>query len=221
MKWAYSIQQKIKAAGLLAAICFLVIGTSFLGRSHMDSLSDSFSSVYEDRLVVESYIYMISDHLYQKKAALDHCTEFADADFRTDLGAHNTAINELLSNYDKTVLTEDEAAFLQDFKANILALHELEVEYLRFSDGEPELVAIRESLNHQFHLAAANLRQLSDIQIKEGKILNDRSQQIVKGSSLITSLELVILICIAIILQVIVLASRPVIARTWQQGNLN
>lgn len=67
MKWAYSIQQKLKAALLLAVVCAVVLITNLLGRYHMGELGDSFSSVIKDRLVVESYIYMISDHLHQKK----------------------------------------------------------------------------------------------------------------------------------------------------------
>ena len=57
MKWAYSIQQKFKAAALLAIVFVLVLISNLSGRYQMHKLSDSFSSVYEDRLVVESYIY--------------------------------------------------------------------------------------------------------------------------------------------------------------------
>ncbi|WP_020536789.1 MCP four helix bundle domain-containing protein [Lewinella cohaerens] len=221
MKWAYSIQQKIKAAVLLAIVCVIVLVTSLLGKWQMNKLSDSFSSVYKDRLVVESYIYLIADHLYQKKLTIDHCSGFVDADLRTEVGAHNTAISQLLLSYEETLLTEEEEACLQGFKANVAALEGLEVQYLQLSPEGPEYTAVLNLINEHFDLASANLRQLSLIQIKEGKMLNDQSQRIVKGSSIITSFEMVVLICIAIILQILVLASRPVISQKWQKGSLN
>jgi len=65
------------------------------------------------------------------------------------------------------------------------------------------------------------LRQLSQIQINEGKALNELSQQIVQSSSILTSFEMIVLICIAVILQVLVFASRSTISRNWQNSNLN
>lgn len=221
MKWAYSIQQKFKAAVLLAIICFIVLITNFWGRHQMDELSHSFSSVFEDRLVVESYIYEISDHLYQKKLTLDKCSELADTNSRSKIGLHNEAIKDLLIYYDKTLLTKEEAVCLQDFKANFTAIKDLESKYLQNSRDEAQHTATHTLLNEQFGLASANLRQLSHIQVKEGKMLNDQSQRIVQGSSILNSFEMVVLICIAIILQIIVLASRPAISRSWQRSNLN
>ncbi|MGH1434084.1 MAG: MCP four helix bundle domain-containing protein [Lewinella sp.] len=221
MKWAYSIQQKIKAAVLLAIVCVIVLVTNLLGRWQMDKLSDSFSSVYKDRLVVESYIYLISDHLYQKKLTIDHCAELADSDLRSEIGDHNTAISQLLLSYEKTLLTEEEEACFLGFKANVAALEGLEDQYLQLSSEEAEYTAVLNLLNEHFDLASANLRQLSLIQIKEGKMLNDQSQRIAKGSYIVTSFEMVILICIAIILQMLVLASRPAISQKWQKGSLN
>jgi hypothetical protein len=221
MKWAYSIQQKIKAAALLAIICVIVLLTNFLGRQHMDKLSLSFSSVYEDRLVVESYIYKISEHLYQKKLILDHCAEPASPDFQSEIGSHNDAIKNLLLFYDKTLLTEEEAVCLEDFKENIAILRNLELQYMKLPIDDAPNSTTRALLDERFKLASANLHELSNIQLKEGKVLNDQSQRIVQGSSLITRFEMAILICIAIVLQVIVLASRPVISKTLQHNNLN
>ena len=222
MKWAYSIQQKLKAALLLAVVCAVVLITNLLGRYHMGELGDSFSSVIKDRLVVESYIYMISDHLHQKKLALNTYSELANPDVRSEIGLHNEFINKMLSLYDKTLLTEEEAVYLKDFKANITALQGLELHFMQSPPDEAaQHAADLTLLNEQFHLASANLFRLSQIQVKEGKTLNDKSQSIVNSSSLLTSFEMAMLICIAIILQIIVLASRPAISRKWQQSNLN
>lgn len=221
MKWAYSIQQKFKAAALLAAICAIVLVTNILDKNSFDELGTSFSSVYEDRLLVESYIYELSDHLYQKKIMLDNCSGMDGRSIREDLGSHNASISGLITEYEKTKLTESESACFKDFKNNVAALSALEMQYLRNAGDEAKLSETRSMIDAKFALASENLHELSGIQVSEGKLLNDQSKKIVAGSSLVTHLEIIVLICIMIILQVLVIASRPVIPKIRQQHSLN
>ncbi|MCB0534487.1 MAG: MCP four helix bundle domain-containing protein [Lewinellaceae bacterium] len=221
MKWAFSIQQKFKAAALLAIVCVIILITNLLGRQHIDTLGSAFSSVYEDRLVVESYIYKLSNHLYQKKLMLDNCAGQSDAQRSTHFGTHDTAISDLLVDYEKTRLTEEEVVCFRDFKANVAALQNLEHQYFRNAADGPQRAETRSQIEAQFATASSNLHQLSLIQLKEGKQLTDQSQRIVAGSSLLTSFEMAVLIAIAIILQVLVLASKPVVSRITQRSSLN
>ena len=218
MKWAYSIQQKFKAAALLGVVCAIVLVTSLLGKHHMDKLGNSFTSVFNDRLVVESYIYMISDHLYQKKLASDNFSDIGLADYQSEVEAHNLAIAELLDYYDKTFLTSEEEQHLKNFKANIVSLEAVEDQYLH---SEKNIEATQAQFDKDFDQALLNLRNLSNIQVKEGQVLADQSQRIVYGSTLLTNFEMVILFCIAFMLQAIVAASKPLVSRTWQKGRLN
>lgn len=221
MKWAFSIRQKFKAAVLLAVVCIVILITNLLGRQHIDKLGNSFSSVYEDRLVVESYIYLLSERLYQKKILFDNCAGQPDPQLGAYVGSHNAAIDRLLGDYEKTRLTDEESICFRDFKANVIALRNLERQFLRNTANEPQLATTRSQIDEHFATASANLHRLSHIQLKEGKLLNDQSQRIVAGSSLLTSFEMVVLITIAIILQILILASRPVISRVNQQSSLN
>lgn len=218
MKWAYSIQQKFKAAALLGVVCAIVLVTSLLGKHHMDKLGNSFSSVFNDRLVVESYIYMISDHMYQKKLASDNFAEMGLANYQSEVESHNQAIAELLEYYDKTFLTKEEEEHLKKFKANIFSLEALEAQYLHL---DQDIEVTQAQFDANFSQALSNLRNLSNIQIKEGQVLTDQSQRIVYGSTLLSNLEMVILFCIAFMLQAIVAASKPLVSRTWQKGRLN
>ncbi|MCB0634871.1 MAG: hypothetical protein KDD15_34300, partial [Lewinella sp.] len=60
MKWTYSIKNKTTAAILLAAILGLTMLTNLLQRKRFQELEHSFTSIYEDRLLAESYLF----HLY-------------------------------------------------------------------------------------------------------------------------------------------------------------
>lgn len=221
MKWAYSIQQKFKAALLLAIICAIIIITNLLGRHHMDVLSNSLSSVYEDRLVASNYIYLISHHLYQKKLKFDTYNEFTHDDLSSAISSHNDSIRTLLSFYEKTWLTEEEAACLEMFKTNARTLQNLELQLLTSVAKDVQPTSTYHAFNKYFALGMANLRQLSSIQVQEGKALKDQSQRIAYSSYLLTNFEMVILLCIAVILQIIVIASKPIVSRKWQQNNLN
>lgn len=205
----------------MAIIFIILLTTNILGRHQMSTLGHSFSSVLEDRLLVEGYIYELTDHLYQKKLVVDDIDASTADNHLSQIQRHNLPIHELILLYEKTVLTKDEARFLSSLKADIDALEAIENDYFRQINQNAELAFDMISFNQAFLRATNNLNLLSDIQMKEGTVLNNQSQRIIKGSSLMTSLEMIILICIGVILQVIVMASRPVISRNWQHSSLN
>jgi hypothetical protein len=221
MNWAFSIQQKLKAAALLGIVCILVLLTNLMGRQHIDELGSSFSSVYKDRLVVEGYIYELSGHLYQKKLLLDNHTGLSTSQLGLNFYSHNNAISALLTDYEKTRLTKEESVCLRNFKSDVAALQELEYKYLKVLQEQSAECITHAQIDERFAAASKNLEHLSHIQLSEGKLLNDHSQRIVYGSTLLTSFEMVVLIAIGVLLQALVMAGKPVVSRIKQQGNLN
>lgn len=221
MNWAFSIQQKLKAAALLGLVCALVLLTNLMGRQHIDELGSSFTSVYKDRLVVEGYIYELSGHLYQKKLLLDNHKGFTAAQLGLNFYSHNTAISRLLADYEKTRLTKEETVCLRNFKTDVAALQELERNYLRVIDEQHAESVTHAQIDERFAAASENLEHLSRIQLSEGKLLNDQSQRIVYGSTLLTTFEMVVLIAIGVLLQALVMAGKPVVSGVKQQGHLN
>jgi len=206
MKWAYSIRRKISAALLLTAIFILLFVKNLVDSNNVAQLGNSFSSVYEDRLVVESYIYRMSEHLFRKKFMLDTCSSAASAArIQPAVDAYNSRIAALIGEYEKTKLTEAEATYFNDFKENVARLKVHEASY--FQHAEEGDVDIRSMINSEFNRAATNLDRLSSIQLAEGKILNERSKKIVAGSSILTRLEIGILIAIALMVLVLVFES--------------
>jgi len=217
MKWIYRIQQKAQVAFLLAIILMGILVKNVMERNNVSELGDSFSSVYEDRLLVESYIYRLSDHLYQKKLIFDNCEVNGNAiAYRNEIEKHNTDISNLIHEYEKTKFTEKETAFFQSFKNSIRKITFLETQYLMAgSDGSnPEL-------DDEFKIAAADLQHLSNIQIAEGKILSDQSKKIVAGSTILTQFELGMIIIIGLIIQALIFASQSLTPKVAQNHNLN
>jgi hypothetical protein len=219
MKWIYVIQQKAQVAFLLAIILLGVFFKNVLDRNNVSELGDSFSSVYEDRLLVESYIYKLSDHLYQKQLLIDQYSQQNDVNQLTaKMAGHNLAIRALIHEYEKTKLTTEESKFFDAFKNNINELLTLENQYLKM---EWNMEAPNTSLDQQFLTATQNLGQLSSIQIAEGKSMADQSKRIVAGSSILTQFELAMIMVIGLIIQALIFASSSLTPNIIQKHQLN
>src|SRR5688572_20462443 len=131
MKWAFTIQQKVKAALILGVVFLLVFAKNWYDERNVSKLGNSFASVYEDRLVAESYIYQLSDHLYQKKIMLDNCSSQENIpNLQNKLGEHNTVIHAIIRDYEKTKLTTAETTCFTAFKRNVATIEEMETNYL-------------------------------------------------------------------------------------------
>ena len=220
MKWTYSIQQKTTAAVLLAAIFAVIFIVNRLENNKINELGESMNSVYEDRLMVENYIFRLSGLLYEKKILLDQCVgmEQGEEYFRY-LRDQNTAIALLVEDYDRTQLTEQEATLFNDFKNQLLVIQNQESRFLNSDDGSNEVLA--SSLNASFQNANVLLMGLSNVQINVGKSVNERSKELVAGSTILTRFELGMLVIIGILIHALIFTSRSVIKKAIGQPNLN
>src|SRR5688500_12720480 len=137
MKWAFGIRRKVSAALLLAVIFVLVFVKNMVDSNHVTELGHSFSSVYEDRLMVESYIYRLSEHLFRKKIMIDTCeSQFTAAFIKPLIDGHSRAIESIIGDYEKTKLTAAETHYFNLLKENVQKLVSLEKEYLQSTDPE-------------------------------------------------------------------------------------
>jgi hypothetical protein len=219
MKWIYSIQERGKAAVILTVVIALVSVVTLMEKSNVSELGTSFSSVYEDRLVVESYIYKFSDYLYQKKLVIDDCHSTQQAAMMSKkITLHNTAIQKMITAYEQTKLTEAEAKYFADFKKNISEIVALENNMLVRSNNFERR---RSDFNQEVDKALSNLDELSSIQLSEGKALNENSKRIMAGSEILTQFELVVLIIIAVIIQMLIFTSNSFRSKISQNSNLN
>jgi hypothetical protein len=216
MKWLYAVQQKMRVALLLAVILLLVFLKSLVDRHNVSELGDSFSSIYEDRLVVESYIYKLSDHLYQKQLLMEQCSQGDRQMLASRIAHHNQAIFRLIQEYEKTRLTTQELTFFERFKKNMKEMVALEDQFLNSQN-----TAEATMLDVQFVTATQNLNQLSSIQVEEGKNMTNQSQRIIAGSTMLTQFELAMLIVIGLIIQALIFASKSMVPKVTQNHQLN
>ena len=222
MKWVYSIRRKVTTALLLAAIFVLLFVKNLIDSKNVIELGSTFSSVYEDRLLVEGYIYRMSDHLFRKKIMMDSATTPMIArKVKPAIDRYNETILSTIESYEKTKLTTSEETYFSSFKQNVNDLIELETAYLKNTEAGNEDEGAKAVIDATFNKAAANLDRLSAIQISEGKALTENSQKIVAGSSILTKFEIGILVAIGLMIVALVFESTTVFSRTPQNQSLN
>lgn len=218
MKWTYSIQNKTKIIFWSTLILILVFAKNWIDNNNVTTLDHSFSSVYDDRLVAESYIFLLSDHLYQKKITVSSCASNVTPLTKKLIDYHNTAIQTLIKDYETTQLTKTESFYLQQLKQNLTAIEVLESDVIsQPADTENS----SGDLQNRYETAMLDLNQLSKIQLAEGKILKEQSKQIAAGSTLLTQFELTIIVAIALFIQVLVFSTKGSVPIAYQKYNLN
>ena len=219
MKWPYFIRQKLKTALALAVVFLLVICTNLLDRMHFEELHETINSVHKDRLLVENYIYNISQSLNDKRTAM------YDHSFRGDSVSHSTLDNSnkiILSNINdfwSTVLTKEEGTVLNELAKQIEVLKLMEGEFL--INQNTQSYESLDKLLKQYELLDKSLSRLEQIQLEEGKKLVISSNKILSISNISSRLEIAILIILGLIIQIIVISSKSLKPKIPQNSNLN
>lgn len=208
MKWTFFVQNKMRAALLLALVFALVFWNNWQERSGMEQLDSHLSMLYKDRLLVEGYIYELSEafHAKAKAAASHHPTRPA-----TEGLMPGADIQSLIAQYETTYLTPEEKELFGLLKGVVGQLSDLE-------KARP--------FNSTLYLSEINsahrlLHRLSGIQIAEGTRLSEASHRIVLGSNLTAQIEMVLLIILALIIQALVLSAKALHSPVQQKFNLN
>lgn len=204
--WAFAIKQKMTVAILLCTVLCLVMLTNIRERRNVARISTTVTSIYEDRLVVGLYILKLSKHIEGILAVL----EKGGTSTTPLIGSHLSDIHELNILYEKTLLTEAEKNNFERFKqlCQTISINNRPEEY--------DTVKIAASQ------AEGVLQTLSSIQIEEGKNQLDNVLSMTNLSSIISYIEMAILIIIAVIIQVLVLSSKTLLSATRPPNqNLN
>ena len=218
MKWTYSIRNKTKAAILLAIVLGLTMLTNLLERKRFRQLEQSFSSIFEDRLMAESYLFHLYKNLKNEQDLLqlapDGKLDYASREKLTTYRANRTG---LMEQYAKTYLTEEEEMKFDQLQAIFSRIGQLEKEIA----GQQATASILSAHSLATAEAFTTLSALSDIQTAEGAELREKSKRIILGSVSTSQFEMTILIVIAIIIQALIFSSRSLQGSQPQNPGLN
>jgi hypothetical protein len=222
MKWGFALQNKLKMALLLLVVFAALLIGNLVEKRHVAELGTSFDSVYKDRLLVEGYIYELSNCLHAKKETISRV--YSPGQMKTvtkELRRQDAEIDELVLAYEQTKLTEKEAAVLGSLKYRLHALDRYGQSYLeRVKNGYP-VTDLETNMSAAIRLASSDLGELSSIQLAVGRDMNDHSQKILSESSVLSQFAIVLLIVIGLIVQLLLFRPQEVVIKKLPDIRLN
>ncbi len=195
---------KFKWIAGLAIVFLLILATNLLDRKEFESIKESFTTIYEDRLVAQDLIFQMSMMLEQKSIAIagNDVTFFATKNSKI-----NEDIKRLIEKFQQTKLTEKENINLNDFIKDFKSLQETEKQFVDKNQptlspqAQVMLVSPIAELNRE-------LFALSKIQMEEGKLELEKANKSSHTVKSLATVEVAFLIVIGLIIQAIILLPR-------------
>ena len=209
----YSALKKRKISGFLiiGALLVLLYGKNLLERQSFRAVSGTLSNVYEDRLLVESYIFQISEKLFKIQRLVDHCTINYDySKAVVEISMEEQAILKIVGAFESTELTEQEALLLADFKQIIvkdLSIKSYQLLYNDSSGVNEEQVKV---YDQKIARAQQDLVKLSSIQLEEGEKLVSKAKSLINRSQIWAQFELALLLILVLVIYVYIF-KKPVV----------
>ncbi len=195
MKWTYGIKNKLFAAVLLFLVMALVLLNNFNQRANSTKISKAINSIYDDRLIAESYLFQ-----YQQNA--QHIDEIIDNLSYSSRQKEELIIPLLADNkevdkaYLKTKLTQKEALLFKKLQIQN-AVIETQVQQKSFVTAG---YLVRNSM--------LTLKSLSELQVTEAKNEMMSIKKLTNSAHASNQFEIAVLIIIGIIIQALVFASK-------------
>ena len=203
-------RRKITGFLIIGLLVVLLYGKNLLERQSFRSVSGTLSDVYEDRLLVESYIFQISEKLFTIQKLVDHCTiNFDYSKAVLEISKEEQEILKLVAAFEVTQLTEQEAALLSDFKRIIEKDLNIRSYQLLYTDSSGVNEAQVKVYDQKIARAQQDLEKLSSIQLEEGGKLVSKAKTLINRSQIWAQFELALLLVFLLVIYIYIF-KKPV-----------
>jgi hypothetical protein len=194
-------RKKLRAMLIIGGLLLLIYGKNLIERQAFKDISNTFTEVYNDRLVVEGYIFQISEMLFQIQKLVDHCDIGYDYSKVVDeIANHEQSILAIVEDFEGTNLTEKENGYLSDFKKIIVNDLSIKNYNLLYSDSSGVNQAQVKLYDQKITQARKDLDNLSKIQLEEGEKLISKAKVQINRSQIWAQFEVALLIVLIIVM---------------------
>jgi hypothetical protein len=218
MKWAFTIQRKIRLAVMLAIMMLFIIIFNLIETYNITRISRSFNSIYEDRLIPAVDLYSVADHIHNKRHQLFtflYTENISPKQINLLLQKSNTDLDQLISKYEHTHLVKDETNHLARLKKNLEYFQRDELMVIAAAEHNRE-AAKKMYINNIMPLydeLNEDLVQLTLVQTRVGKELLEESISSKTSSTLISQLQVAITIILGLIIMILIIANKQVLLK--------
>ncbi|GAB2482479.1 MAG: hypothetical protein EP311_05825 [Cytophagales bacterium] len=201
MQDSYTKRRKIRAFIIISVLLLMLYAKNLLERQSFKNISTTFTEVYNDRLVVESYIFDISEKLFQIQKLIDHCDiEYDYSKVINEISTFEAQILEVVTEFEQTKLTPEEATYLNDFKKIITQDLNIKSYELLYSDSSGVNRAQVRIYDKKISDARKDLDNLSNIQLQEGERIITKAKTLINRSQIWAQFEVAILIILVVVM---------------------
>ena len=209
MNPVFSLKNKWRAAFVSTAVIVVMLVISMLGKKNVDDLRISFKSVYEDRLVVEQYIFKMSTILYENQLELNKLSHTENPTLiYAEILANTKTLTSIVEKYALTYLTNKEEKIFDSFELLVEKINVTERQMIKSQADSVEQNKLTNSLISDYQRGIDQLNDLSNIQLAVAKEMLDESDKLAAGHVVMSKLEIAILIIVALFVQVIIFSAR-------------
>ncbi|HRD39960.1 MAG TPA: hypothetical protein PLC65_15130 [Bacteroidia bacterium] len=213
MKGFYAIRHKGRIAFLLLMLIVIEVFNNSSQSNNILQLENAFKEVYADRLIVQDYIYSMSEKIHVQKYGLMS----EDSNSLELILRDEKAIEDLINQYELTKLTDNEKVVLTNFKKNVREFELLAVNYVK----ERDTLLDKQTCLRQADIVLADLEELNKIQLSRSNKINNESVKIVSFAGTISQLNWALIIVIGLIIQMIVFSSGSAYPKINQNEFMN
>ncbi len=196
-------KRKITGFLIIGALLVMLYGKNLLERQSFQAVSSTLSDVYKDRLLVESYIFQISEKLFTIQKLVDHCTiNFDYSKAVLEISKEEQEILKIVAAFEATQLTEKEATLLTDFKRIIEKDLSIKNYQLLYNDSSGVNEAQVKVYDQKISRAQQDLDKLSAIQLEEGGKLVSKAKTLINRSQIWAQFELALLLIFILVIYI-------------------
>ncbi len=167
----------------LAVVLLALVGTIMAGKFweglYVENLRRDCGSLFQDRLLPTIMLFQLLDEVHARRATLDahlyHDSRQRDESLDYALGEHHATIEQLLRQFEKTYLVDEESRTLSELRESLRLYDEAEKEALARNaagEGKPDDAA----LSAPFEAIHRELTQLTRVQEIVGQDLKEDSR---------------------------------------------
>jgi hypothetical protein len=174
----------------------LILSTNIIDRENFLRVKAAIITIYEDRLIANDLLFEMLESVQEKEIA----AATVDSIFFLEKNPLiNKDIKVFVSKFQQTKLTSEEETIFENLKDNIEKLKITEVAFVQSKFIE------NTALLNQVSKVKKNLHALSKIQLNEGGRQMSISKNAMETMELFTTIEINILIFLAILIQIVVI----------------
>jgi hypothetical protein len=183
----------------LLAVFLLVLGTNRIDQHHFDTAQNAVSSIYDNRVLAQDYVYKMNNLIYEKKL------NYLQGTNRSTISNSNKELKTLIDLFSSTELTTKESRVFQNMQESYEKNSSVEQAYFKtveksLSKSNNEMNSIMEHLT-DFQI---ELNNLALIQVSESRNILGIAQKSLDSNRLLSNMEIWFLLVIGIVVQFLI-----------------